>query len=146
MLPHFIFYITQMWITYTFEKRCPFYQFLPSGHFRHGPDEYGPGGECRHVGLPVSAVICAPCGHCCERHVVAQAAYRYYTAFPCPASKEWARCLSVNCQQTPCKTTWDMQQKTLCSPSGGRLTRTQALLCPMLWGSPGLWPPEDLKK
>lgn len=70
-----------------------FITFLPSGHFSHGPDEYGRGGEYRHVGLPLLPVICAPCGHCCEEHIKAQAPYKACAALPCPARRETYACL-----------------------------------------------------
>lgn len=104
MLPHFIFYITQTYRIYiwkTFSFLSVFYHQGTLDMVQINIDQVV---SVRLVGLPVLPVISAPCGHCCEGQVVAQAPYRSYTAFPCPASKEWAQCLSVNCQQTSRKT------------------------------------------
>lgn len=97
MFSQFTFYITiynsaSMQNIYL-ESIVYFITFLAPAHFSHGPDECGPGDEYRHVWLPLSPVICAPCGHCCEEHIKAQAPCRACAAVPCSARREWDECL-----------------------------------------------------
>lgn len=149
MLPHLISYITKTCRIYLWKALFFLSVFLPSGHFRCGPDEYGPGSECRDVRLPVLPMICVPCGHCCEGHRL-----KVPTDPIQPSCALLARNGLNVCQWIVSR--HHVRQRGICSrklyaahPEKGllseRLTGAQMSPCPMLWGVPGLWH-EDLRE